>query len=248
MGADGTLRRRRWLMGAASALAVLGGFGVAAAADGDLTVTPANGEPGDDYRVTVSCGESPMIYRRNLQDDRVQGTIAPFPADEVVEVSPSSWAVDQVATRFDAEYRATCADVEGGEGRFDAEAPHLWFGPRPRNVTGLNDPKTTVEGTDCPPGTTARVAITSDGETSVSEATIDQYGDWSLTLPAPLGTQELTIEASCGDVLYDSLRVATTMPTGGPATTAAAPSTPAPVVSGGAEPATARPGNAAYTG
>lgn len=211
MRAGSGLWRRRIVMSGTLGIALVVGAGLAAGADGGLTITPASGAPGTAYEVNVSCGEQPLLYRHNLQDDYVQGTIAPFPSDQVAEVSPWVWAFDGTAGRADAQYSATCAGATAGSARFDAEAPHLWFGPRPRYIASL-DPSTRVEGTDCPDGTTATVAITADGKTSTSNAPIDQYGDWSVALPAPVGSTEFTINASCGAVVYDALQATTTVP------------------------------------
>ena len=220
---------------------------MAAVADGSLTITPSRGVPGAHYQVAVSCGEQPLVARRNLQDDYVQATIAPTPVDH--EVAPSTWVLDQTATRFDAEYTATCKGVFAGSDRFDVKAPHLWFGPRPRYPFDTQ-PRTQVEGTDCPDGTTATVSITTGGKTSTSKATIDHYGDWSAVLPVPVGQAEISVDASCGAVAYPTLR-ATTTTTTSPATTA---TTGAPAASDtgpavrAAVPAVPQPGRSAFTG
>ena len=205
------LGRQRVIVAAAIAIVVLGGVGLAAGADGALTITPSSGAPGTGYDVNVTCGAPPQIYRRNLQGDPVQGTIAPFPSSEVSLVSPSLWAFHGIAGQYDAQYSAACNGTAAGTGRFNALAPHLWFGPR-QNYIGYY-PQTTVEGTDCPAGTTATVTITANGTPSTSHAAIDQYGDWSVTLPAPVGTETLRIDATCGNVVYASLTAPTTTTT-----------------------------------
>lgn len=241
-----SLSRRRSAVALICGTGVLIGAALVAGAEGGLTITPSTGLPGSSYQVAVACESAPQLYRRNLQDDSVQGTIAPYPADQLSQVSPSVWAVNEVATRFDAQYNASCAGAEAGSGRFDAEAPHLWFGPRPSNISGIGDPKTTVEGTDCPVGTTAMVSITADGETSTAEASIDQYGDWSVPLPAPVGEIEVSVDAICGGVQYDSLRGTTT--TTAPVTPTTPTTTPGTAPAPVPPPATAQPGSAVYTG
>lgn len=236
-------------MGALVGLALAGTGSLVARADGGLTVAPSSGAPGTRYAVTVDCGEFPLLYRGFTQDGYVPGTIGPRGTDEVSEVSPSVWRYDATAGRTDDTYWATCGQSTLGTGYFDAEAPHLWFGPRPRYIGEERDPKTTVEGTDCPAGTTATVRILLDGDAILTrEAPIDEHGDWSVALPGAVGTREMTVDASCGGVTYERL-VATTTSTSIPATTPATsgttapPGTPPP-----ATPATPQAGTAGYTG
>ena len=169
--------RRRWaILGGATLLAITGA-GAVAGADGDMAITPASGAPGTSYTVEVTCGELPAIKQRHTQDAYVQMTIAPYGPDDVTEVSPSLWQVSETAGTTDEEYWAECDGAEAGTGRFDAESPHLWFGPRPQLGPDLLVGKTTVEGTDCPPGTEATVEIGYDGDIILPRtAAIDQYG------------------------------------------------------------------------
>ncbi|MDQ2825455.1 MAG: hypothetical protein M3Y04_00560 [Actinomycetota bacterium] len=230
--------------------ALVAGVGVqVAGADGGLTLTPGRGAPGTSFRVEVTCGQEPLVYRRNLQDDPVQGTIGSYPSDELDQTSPSVWTLDQVAGKADALYYATCAKAGAGEARFDAKAPHLWFGPRPRLYT--LDPRTRAEGTDCPAGTTAKVAIEADGQRRITEATIDEYGDWSVPLPAPVGAADLTVSASCGDVVYDALSASSTTTTRigqAPEQPMPAPAPPASATMANAPPAVATGSSPNYTG
>lgn len=83
-----------------------------------------------------------------------------------------------------------------------------------------------------------------------TEATIDQYGDWSVPLPAPVGSVDLTITASCGDVTYDALTASSTTPTGSaqpPAPVPPAPASPS-AATPNAPPASATPSAPNFTG
>lgn len=236
-------------MGGLCLFAVVGGAAVAGA-DGALTITPSSGAPGTSYDVDVTCGELPAIKERHTQDAYVQMTIAPFGPDDVTEVSPSLWRYTGTAGTTDEEYHAECEGTAVGNGRFDAESPHLWFGPRPQLGPDYLVGKTTVEGTDCPAGTEAEGQVAYDGDIVLPfTAPIDQYGDWSVDLPEPVGDTTYSITANCGDVTYDALEATTTSTsqptiTMVPPTVTVPPTTPTP----GAAPATAQPGTADYTG
>ena len=244
--------RRRWLVLGGASLLAIGGVGAVAGAEGALTITPPSGPPGTSYTVEVVCGELPAIKQRHTQDAYVQMTIAPYGPDDVTEVSPSLWQVTETAGTTDEEYWAECGGTAAGTGRFDAESPHLWFGPRPQLGPDLLVGKTTVEGTDCPAGTEATVDIGYDGDIVLQHTVpIDPYGDWSVTLPAPVGDTTYRISASCGDVTYDVLQATTTStstPTTEPpvaptvTTPPTTPATPAPA------PATPQSGTATFTG
>ncbi len=244
------IRRRRWaIVGGLTVLSIGGAAGVAQA-DGGLTITPASGAPGTSYAVEVSCGQLPLIRERHTQDAYVQMTIAPFGPDDVTEVSPSLWQVTDTAGSTDEEYFAQCDGAEAGTGRFDAESPHLWFGPRPPLGPDTLIGKTTVEGTDCPAGTEATVEIAFDRDIVLPRTgvPIDQYGDWTVELPRPVGDTNYSITASCGSVTYDALAATSTSTSSSvpelvdPTVTAPQAAVPAPA------PATARPGRAGYTG
>lgn len=214
-------------------------------AEGAVTITPGSGQPGSAYEVAVDCGEFPEVRRRHTQDGPEQGTIPPLAATDLIEVSPSTWVYDAVAGQTDEEYGASCAGDPAGSGRFDAEAPHLWFGPRPYAGFSPLVGRTTVEGTDCPAGTTASVSIAIDDVVILSEAPIDQYGDWSVALPSPVGNAAMTINAFCGEVNYEAL---TAEGPGGPETPITTP--PGTNTPGVAPPPAATPvdGSPAYTG
>lgn len=154
----------------------------------------------------VTCGVTPSIFQANTQGDRVQGTIAPRLPDGVTEVSPSVWAIDGTAGDWDSAYYATCDDAEAGTGRFDTDSPRLWLGPRPVNIAD-SSPQTTLEGTDCPEGSGATAVFIIGESRRTVTADIDARGDWSVPLPVPIGSAAMTVEASCGDVIYDPLDI-----------------------------------------
>jgi len=247
---DARLRRRRWAVAGAAALVALGGA-AAAGAGGDLTITPPSGAPGTAYAVEVTCGARPAIKQHHTQDAHVPMTIAPYGPGDVDEVAPSLWRVDEVAGSTDEEYSAECGGAFAGAGRFDAESPHLWFGPRPQLGPDHLVGKTTVEGTDCPAGTEATVSIGTGDVVRTATAAIDEYGDWSAPLPEPVGDLDYEITAWCGSVRYDAIGATTTTPpTEIPPrpvpvfhTPPAGPTTPSP-----AAPAAAQHGTAGYTG
>lgn len=247
------LRRRRALVAVALGAMLAGGGSLAAGADGGLTVTPSSGAPGSSYTVSVDCGEFPLIYQGNTQDASVQGTVGSYGSDQVSMVSPSVWQATETAGDTDRRYWATCGQATVGTGYFDAEAPHLWFGPRPQNIFSERDPKTTVEGTDCPPGTQANGTIVYEGDIALPfTADIDEHGDWSVDLPATVGETEMTVYASCGSVEYPLL-VATTTPTSTPVTTPTSSPTTTPgstpvTTPPQAPPASPQPGSTTYTG
>lgn len=241
------LRRRRVLVALAMGAVLAGGGSLAAGATGGLTVTPSSGAPGSSYTVSVDCGEFPLIYQGNTQDAYVQGTIGSYGSDQVSMVSPSVWQASETAGDTDRRYWATCGQSTVGTGYFDAESPHLWFGPRPQYIGAERDPKTTVEGTDCPADTQAQGTIVYEGDLAKPfTAEVDEHGDWSVDLPAPVGQTEMTVYASCGSVTYPLL-VATTTSTSTPDTTPT--STPTPVTTPRpAPPAAPQPGSSTYTG
>jgi hypothetical protein len=250
---DHRAKRRRWLVLGSAALLAVGGGAAVAGAEGGLTITPSSGAPGTSYDVDVTCGELPAIKQRHTQDGYVQMTIAPYGPDDVTEVSPSLWRVTETAGTTDEEYFAECGGTEAGTGRFDAESPHLWFGPRVEHTPYQLVGKTTVEGTDCPAGTEATVTIGYDGDIVIEHtAPIDEYGDWSVELPAPVGDTTYSINARCGDVTYDALQATTTATSTLPTITMVPPTVTAPTTTTTSvptpAPATAQPGTADYTG
>ena len=233
-------------MGAGLGLAVLAA--TAAGAAGGLDLTPSSGAPGSAYTATVSCAVAPQVFRANTQGDPEQGTVAPYPPDEVSEVAPSTWQVQATAGDFDAAWYATCDGASGGDQRFDTESPRLWLGPRGRPFSNPSEPKTILEGTDCPAGTEASGTIAWDGDILTPfRAAIDEYGDWSVELPTPEGSSVMLITASCGSVSYDQLLLTTTS-TSTPETVPSSVPATTPTTVPTAPPATPRSGTADFTG
>jgi cell division septation protein DedD len=240
------MRRRRLAACGIAALVVATGAHIAAAAGG-ITIDPTSGAPGSSYTVSADCGPAPDIYAHNLQDSYVQATIGNR-RDQLQEVAPSTWQLHVTAGQTDELYYGSCEGSSLGEARFDAESPHLWFGPRPPHGPDVGYERTTAEGTDCPDGTTAHVTITAGGKTTTSDATIDQYGDWSVNLPSPVGTEEMTVDASCGSVQYAAIKATTTTTTtttSTPATQPTAATTPTAPPATGAQ---AQPASTSFTG
>ncbi|MDQ6696324.1 MAG: hypothetical protein M3Z46_02560 [Actinomycetota bacterium] len=192
-----------------------GGVGVV------LGIAPAEGPPGAPYRVTVQCDQTPRLYGRPLTDDDPPGTILPLELG-IAQSAPGSWTYDAVAGRYDELYGAVCGESVA-QSRFDADAPRLYLGPVP-TVPFSGAKRTRVEGTDCPTGTTAQVTITIDGRSQTHTAAIDQLGDWAVDLPAPVGTKEMSVDASCGSVAYSRLVIASTTTT--TTTTTTTPTSP----------------------
>lgn len=246
------LRARRVVAGGAIGLVVLGGAGLAMA-DGGLRISPTSGPEGSSYDIDVDCGTPPALANKHTQDGPEQGTIAAFVPDDATEIAPSTWRVTREAGTTDEIWWAECDGTSVGQDRFDAESPHLWFGPRPSAGFSPLVGRTTVEGTDCPPDTTAEVSIAVEGFDVIylAEPEIDEYGDWSTPLPWPVGDRAMTVEASCGEVTYDALQATTTSTSTTSSTTSSSTSssttTTAPPSTGPA-PATPVRSAADYTG
>lgn len=245
-----TLHRRRLALAAGGSLVVvLAAASVTAAAGGLLSVDPGEGPPGTSYRVTVTCAEAPTLYGRPGNDS------GPFPTQvplSIAQVGPSEWAVDAVAGEVDDVYSVVCGS-EVQQERFDTDAPRIYLGPVPLHSFDPIVPRTKVEGTDCPPGTSVTVTITVEGRPTTQTAAVDRYGDWSVDLPAPAGTRQMTVVAACGEVSYPRLTVTTTTQPTSPTAPATQPTTaptqpqgPAPVVPAG--PAAPRSGVSTFTG
>lgn len=231
--------RRIGLLAFVVVCGVLGasGTGLAQVA-GILGLDPGEGSPGTSYEVAVTCAQEPTLYGRPLDDDP-PATQVPMLVDQA---GPSMWTAVAVAGQWDDVYGVVCGD-EQAQGRFDSDAPRLYLGPLPESFMDANQAKTTIEGTDCPDGTTAEVSVSIGGEVSTVRASIDTYGDWTVPLPAAAAASGARIEASCGDTVYDPLLVAASS---GPVEPTA-PTVPL-AAAGGAVPADPKPGQATYTG
>ncbi len=238
MATSGKSRRIRRLVVGGAAVVLLGsaGAGVAHAGSSFLGTTPDNGKPGTPYKVTLTCDQKPTLYGHQV-DDNPPGTQVPL---VIAPDGATQWTYNATAGDYDDQYGASCGDTSEGA-RFDADSPHLFLGPIAENISQTGQPRTEVLGTDCPAGTTASVTITLDGTTTIHTATIDERGDWTVPLAAPLAnTQTIRAEATCGTVTYTPLfrsgqlvpptvtgPTSPTTPTTAPAPTAPAPAAPA---------------------
>ena len=211
---------------------------------------PASGPEGSSYDIDVDCGTPPALANKHTQDGPDQGTIAAFVPDDATEISPSTWRVTRTAGTTDEIWWAECEGTNVGQDRFDAESPHLWFGPRPSCCSSPLEGRTTVEGTDCPAGTTVDVAIYVEGSDAVGTASppIDEYGDWSTPLPWPVGERAMRVTATCGSVTYDDLIATTTSTSTTSSSTSSSTTTTTPGGGGPATPAKPVRTKAAYTG
>ena len=91
-----------------------------------------------------------------------------------------------------------------------------------------------------------------DGDIVLTEpASIDEYGDWTVELPEPVGDTTYAINATCGDVTYEALQATSTTTS---TSTSDVPQLTDPTVTAtaappaAAAPATAQPGTSSYTG
>ena len=167
-----------------------------------VTVTPPHGAPGTAYSVVVTCAVEPTAMVIGEYDD-VPGS-ATF-----IEGPAGTWTATGIGgTAVDTLYSVVCAG-ERTEDRFDTDVPRMFFGPY-FGPFGSADPPTEVIGKDCPDGTTPTVEVGVSDVSLELHPTTDQYGDWSVALPASSATEGATVHASCGDVTYPALHRAPT--------------------------------------
>lgn len=231
--------RRIGLLALAATCGVLGagGAGLAQGA-GFLDLRPGEGSPGTAYEVEVTCSQEPTLYGHPLNESP-PGTQLPLELDQA---GPSMWTAVATAGEVDDVYGAMCGE-DRVQARFDSDFPRLHLGPVPESIMDVGRPKTTIEGTDCPDGTTAEVTTRIGDVVTTTTAPIDGRGDWSIPLPAEAARSGLRVEASCGDVVYRPLVVAASSTAPEP-TVATVPDGAAPP----ALPADPRPRSASYTG
>lgn len=213
-----------------------------------ITATPGAADPGDAITVTVEgCDAPPRI------------------GYQVVDGSGQTFEVDST----DAGGGAASAQVEAPVGdlylylpfgecgvgttltesptaRVDVQAPLLYASPSPELPE-------TVFGTDCPAGATPVATVaSSSGTYEITDLAVDERGDWSFyTLSAlpvvPYGPG--TIDATCGDVVYDTLAIDPPLrPGGDPPDGADDPAVTTPGPGSAAPAATPVPGRARFTG
>lgn len=179
----------------------LPGSSALAAADLVVTVSPEAPLPGESVTVSVTgCTGEPSATVVADGDD-----VALSP--QFTEGPSGTWTASSLtAPGADLRGYLSCA---GGEASFevDVEAPYLRFGPFVA-PGGYVEPLETLDGTDCPPGTTAAISFDGAGQHWSAAAPTDAGGDWSVALPSfatlPVGTA-ITASASCGALTYRSI-------------------------------------------
>ncbi len=237
----------------------VGLFGVAALAGaiGIVELSPSEGPTGTDYEVTVSCAQEPTLTGRPLTPDGPPGTVPPV---TIVDEGQGEWSYQASAGEWDDQWAAVCGE-EVEVTVFDVDVPRLFLGP----VSGVPFPRpggrTTLEGTDCPAGSTVQAAVRVEGDMMMPlTATVGDRGDWAVDLPSFALGREFEATASCGSVTYAPYQAAPgeTGPTDGtphsgpdpvpgPDPTLPGPSGPGPTVPPAAAPRPV-PGQADYTG
>jgi len=174
-----------------------------------LTVTPSAGPRGTAYEVTVHCAEDPDLTAVDLTGEKPPATIPPissFEPGSVTNPEPGRWVYRTEAGPYDRQYWAHCGETFE-RAAFDVDLPRLYLGPVPGPLDFDPPPRTKVLGTDCPPGSTARVRITIGGRSVTGMARMDANHDWAFDLPAPAGARDMTVRAACGTVTYPPLAI-----------------------------------------
>jgi hypothetical protein len=220
------------LMAALVALAPPGPS-ASAAADPVVSVSPEAPRPGDAVTVSVTgCTAEPSATVVADGDD-----VALSP--QFTEGPPGTWTASLTAPGADLSGYLGCA---GGEASFevDVEAPYLRFGPF-LAPGGYVEPLETLDGTDCPAGTSASISFDGAGQHWSATAPTDPGGDWSVALPSfaalPVGTP-VTASASCGALTYRPIRWSFGEATEATTTLAPPPSVEPPAAAPVAAPAT----------
>ena len=196
-------RRRsspRSLVGVALGVAAVVGLGGLAAADGLIDLSPSAGPAGSRYTVTVHCDEEPTLTDRPLTPEGPPGTVPPV---SVEAAGAGTWTYEGTAGSWDDQLGAVCGDVVE-TARFDTDAPRLFLGPVPETPFPRPGGRTTLEGTDCPAGSTVEGIFVVEGDmASPFTATPGARGDWSVPIPAWALGREFEATATCGSVTYD---------------------------------------------
>lgn len=211
----------------------------------NLTASPSTANPGDTITLTAAgCADAPRLGYQ-----AVDGSGATFEVDTTAD-GAGTYSADIAAPVGDlyayflfGECGVGSTIVESPIARVDVEAPLLYASPSPQ-LPEL------IQGTDCPPGATPAVTLTTGGERyDIGELEVDEFGDWFISaysgvLPVlPAGPS--TVQATCGDLVYDTLTLDPPGRPEEPTPPAVAPA-PAPVAS--APSATPVPGSARFTG
>lgn len=172
-----------------------------------LEIAPQGGPPDSNYEVTVSCPTPPRVYVSDLDAGIPPATLVPI---EGTEPRPGVWTYSIQARDLDQSVTSHCgARIE--HFRYDVDAPRLFPGPTFANFGDFRPGLvgTAVVGTDCPSGSTASVTIEGPGGfTSTLTTSIDAYGNWEVPIPdgAPVG--QLTVHATCGQLVYGPITMA----------------------------------------
>jgi hypothetical protein len=230
----------------ATVLSLLAVSGIAHAAG--LNLSPNDGPPGTEAVASIDCEMSPEFKSRWLAPGAPPGTLMGYAGEET---SAGTWTTVIEVGAWDVVVNSACDD-RAETARFDVDNPQLAPGPSWAHI-GAWRPEldgTTVIGTDCPAGTTARVEFSVAGRNvDVREAEIDAFGDWEVPVPAVEGKPELTVSASCGDLRYPTITVPSLTPATPepPVTEPGQPDTDPPARPQ-APPATPRPARPSYTG
>ncbi|MCB0987324.1 MAG: hypothetical protein KDB09_06080 [Acidimicrobiales bacterium] len=153
----------------------------------------------------------PEFRSRSLSPGAPPATLMAYPGQED---GRGTWTTAIEAGDWDVVVTAACDD-RAESARFDVDNPQLAPGPSWAHI-GAWRPQldgTTVIGTDCPSGTTVTVEFSVGGRAVRTEIIdIDSYGDWEVPIPGVEGRPALEVTASCGDLVYEPITVASMEP------------------------------------
>lgn len=239
---------------------------LAAAAIGGALVAPAIGGAASDP--TFTAGPSPVALGGTI-DLTISDCPSPDPAAAGVgievrfqdtfgggvaleETSPGTWSGSiELSTNQgedDLTLHPSCGSWEGEAVTIDVDNPKIFATPFFIPPITTPDPPEGYFGTDCPPGTTVRVAFRpGDGPDVVQTGAIDDRGDWEVPAPDFADGTPVEVRASCGSVTYPlrtyvaggSDTATTTTATTTPTSTPAGPVPPSPATP--AQPVAATP-------
>lgn len=213
-----------------------------------LTASPDAANPGDVITVTVEGCEEPP----GLGYQVVNGSGRTFEVD-TVDAGGGTFSTQVVAPFGDLYVYLRFGEC--GLGTTLAESPILWLDVEAPLLFAVPSPELplTIYGTDCPSGATPELTFTFGAQSyDVGDLAVDDRGDWSLyTLDevpdaavAPPGPSR--VDATCGDLVYETLDI---LGADEPGPTTTTITTPPTTPADGSSPA-ARPvaGTATFTG
>lgn len=161
----------------------------------NLYLDPGQGRPGTAFTGEVVCGTQPTITRYFDGDD----VVTPVAVEPAASGSDGWWEFHDRAGRVDARYTVSCG-LTTDHVTFDAITNELRFGPAGLAVDGYGFDPTTVDGTDCDAGRTVTVRLAVGFRpVQVLQPKTDEFGDWSVPLPADALRLGIIANASCGD-------------------------------------------------